>query len=52
MLEVRVKDPLKDEVLRRNPPNKNIKEPLPEPRFSLGSGLKNPRSRIFQGLLI
>jgi len=37
----RDKDSLKNEVLRRNPLNKNIKEPLPEPRFFLGSGLKN-----------
>ena len=46
-----LKDSLKNEVLRRNPPNKNFKEPLPEPRFSLGSGLKNRRSRIFQWIL-
>gem|GEM_PF-5741203 len=36
-----IKDSLKNEVLRRNPLNKNFKDPLPEPRFSLGSGLKN-----------
>jgi NAD(P)H-quinone oxidoreductase subunit 5 len=47
----KVKDSLKNEVLRRNPPNKNFKDPLPEPRFSLGSGLKNRRSRIFQWIL-
>jgi len=35
------KDSLKNEVLRRNPLNKNFKDSLPEPRFSLGSGLKN-----------
>ena len=46
-----VKDSLKNEVLRRNPPNKSIKDPLPEPRPLLGSGLKNRRSRIFQWIL-
>ncbi len=45
------KDSLKNEVLRRNPLNKNIKDSLPEPRMNLGSGLKNRRSRIFQWIL-
>jgi glycosyltransferase involved in cell wall biosynthesis len=36
-----IKDSLKNEVLRRNPLNKNFKDPLPEPRENLGSGLKN-----------
>jgi hypothetical protein len=45
------KDSLKNEVLRRKPPKKNIKDPLPEPRENLGSGLKNRRSRIFQWIL-
>jgi len=37
--------------LKRNPPNKNIKDPLPEPRENLGSGWKNRQSRIFQWIL-
>ncbi len=44
-------DSLKNEVLRRNPLDKNIKDPLPEPRSLLGSGLENRRSRIFQWIL-
>ncbi len=46
-----IKDSLKNDVLKRNPLNKNIKDSLPEPRFILGSGLKNRRSRIFQWIL-
>jgi hypothetical protein len=46
-----LKDSLKNEVLRRNPLNKNIKDPLPEPRMNLGSGLENRQSRIFQWVL-
>jgi hypothetical protein len=45
------KDSLKNEVLKRNPLDKNIKDPLPEPRALLGSGLKNRRRRIFQWIL-
>jgi hypothetical protein len=46
-----IKDSLKNEVLRRNPPNKDIKDPLPEPRFFLGLGSKKRQSRIFQWIL-
>ena len=46
-----IKDSLKNEVLKRNPLNKNLKDSLPEPRSLLGSGLKNRRSRIFSGSL-
>jgi hypothetical protein len=45
------KDSLKNEVLKRNPLNKNLKDSLPEPKSLLGSGLKNRQRRIFQWIL-